>query len=487
MKPETRQDLKRASAPAPLLGRTCYGVALAGSAIRIVRARRLASGRLRQSVIQPASAAAPNALAWQQWLLDKQQPTNLVAGCVLAQESLALWLQTPLTSLAKAKQVLPALLDVQLPFPLENCYYCCAEWRRTAAGTLRALAIVARRENLKARLMAYAEQGLQPAWLDHEGLALWSQSCHEHPLAADVYRVILCLELDHLALVVGRGDCFQNAHGLLINLTNLIEASPERAGDLAGLIGRIQRIMRAELPESLPVHWMLGGAGAAQATLTTSLHQALAAEWPGPCLVHQEPETLLARALSARALTGAQPRCNLRVAELAHPLLRRRLRQRAWLTAGLFLASGLLLCALNLSERLLLKRRAVGINRSIELLAKELTQSSRIPYGQELREARKAMEQRSEQQQPFLDAFAPAALNSLAELLRAGQASGVAYENLTLQRGGFSLRGACDDWDQCAQLAASLQALGYETQLDRQEALQDAQVRFMIKGERVQL
>jgi hypothetical protein len=455
--------------------RSCYGVVLAGATPTIVRSRRTAFGGIQHAAVTPADAAA-----WQQWLLERARPDTVVVGCLPVQESLTLWLQAPFASSSKAEKVLPSLLDVQLPFPLENCRYCFADIRRMPDDATRALAVAARLENLQARLHACREAGFDPVLLDHEGLALWTQSREEYSLPTAARRVILHLDSDHVALVIGQGDCYENAHSVQAGLP---AAGADFQPFLAGLVNRLQRILRAELSDAAGLHWLASGPGARNASLLNALHQALAGEWPGARAVHLEPETFLARALGTRALTGGAFRCNLRINDLAHPLLVKKIRGRALTTAALFLAVGLLLCGINLAWKLVATQRANAIKQAVAGLTAELSPGIKMPYGQELREVQKIAAQRQEREAPFLNPFEPSLAVRLAELIRVGKEQDVGYETLTLQRAGFVLGGAADDWDQCERLAAGLRALGYTVKLERQEAGAESQVHWTIKGE----
>ncbi len=462
--------------PGEFSARACYGATGSGPSPLVVRTRRGAGGRIRHVVLTAADAAA-----WRQWLLDSVQSDAAVIGCMAVQESLTLWLQTPFASISKAKKVLPALLDVQLPFPLESCRYHFVDIRRMPDGTTHALAVAARVENIRARLDICRAQRWDPILLDHEGLALWTQSREEHPLPSDVRRIILHADLDHVTLIVGQGDRYGNAHSVQ---TGLPAAGSESQAPTAGLVGRLQRILRAEIQDTAAIHWMACGAGACNEPLIKSLHQALAGEWPGVLTIHREPEAFLARALGTRALTRGPLRCNLRSHAQAHPALLRRIRARKLTTAGLFLAVGLFLCGLNMAWRLLTAQREADLKQAVSNLAAELAPGVTIQYGQEIREAKKIAAQRLERETPFLDTFEPSLAGTLAELIRAGTAPNMTYETLTLQRQGFTLNGASDDWDQCERLTVRLRELGYAAQLERHEAVGEGQVCFSIKGEK---
>jgi hypothetical protein len=94
------------------------------------------------------------------------------------------WLTTPFASLHKARKVLPTILDIQLPFPLEECVYDFVADRKSDDGHVEALALAARHRAVAGALAQWEAHTVDPAVLDHEGLALWSQSLVEQPVSA---------------------------------------------------------------------------------------------------------------------------------------------------------------------------------------------------------------------------------------------------------------------------------------------------------------
>ena len=106
-----------------------------------------------------------------------------------------------------------------------------------------------------------------------------------------------------------------------------------------------------------------------------------------------------------------------------------------------------------------------------------------IPYGREIPEVQKAWEKQAPQTAPFLDAFTPSLAVRLAEVIKAGQASAVRFETLSLRRNSLILTGVTEDWDQCGQLEQRLKALGYTVKLERQEAVAETEVRFTVNAE----
>ena len=200
----------------PFRPRVCYGVTLSGGVVVTVRAWRTLCGTVRQAVLTPGDAAARHPSV--DGPAKSARSGGATVGCLAVQESLTLWLNSPLVSCAKAEKVLPSLLDIQLPFPLEDCVYQFVEFRRNPEGTVSALVCAVRRKAIQACLDRYQAQGADPMLLDHEGLSLWTQSLAEWPIAPRgrqaPYRVLICLANDHTTLVIGCGKRYGNAHSL---------------------------------------------------------------------------------------------------------------------------------------------------------------------------------------------------------------------------------------------------------------------------------
>ncbi|MCX6992373.1 MAG: hypothetical protein NT011_04435 [Kiritimatiellaeota bacterium] len=460
----------------PSRPRVCYGVALSGSAAVTVRAWRSSGGTVRQAVLTKGETAARRSAGG---LAESARSGDVTVGCLAVQESLTLWLNSPLVSRAKAEKVLPSLLDIQLPFPVEDCMYRFVEFRRTPEGTISALVCAARREAIQACLERYQAQGTDPMLLDHEGLALWTQSLVERPPAESrrgpaPYRVLICLADDHATLVIGCGERYGNAHSLQM------PSSPMSNDDL---VNRLQLILHADLPAGVGVQWLFCGARAGEAAVVDALYRSLTSVWPGTLTLIEKPASFLARALCVRALKRGPLRCNLRQQTFTHPAVRRAADGRARAAAVGILIAGILLAGFSLTSRLLGERRFNRIKSEIAAVAGELAPGVTIPYGREIPEVQKAWEKQVSQTAPFIDAFAPSLAVRLAEVIKAGQASDVRFETLSLRRNSLILTGVTEDWDQCGQLEQRLKALGYTVKLERQEAVAETEVRFTVNAE----
>ena len=225
----------------------CYGIDGTESRVVVVRSVR-GRGRLEQTVVLDRSGPEAGA-ALAQWAVGIQEEAEsgraVTAVAMPVAQSFTRWLQTPLTSSAKARKVLPSLLDIQLPFPLETCLYRFPCFRRTPAG-IDALAVAAPRQNIAQRLEAFRARGLDPVVLDHEGLALWAQSNQELPLERNTLRIVAYLGADRTVLVTGRDGDLVGAHSLRQGANEA--AGPDEAAGRAfadRLVLRVRQLLQA--------------------------------------------------------------------------------------------------------------------------------------------------------------------------------------------------------------------------------------------------
>jgi len=471
-----------------------YGASLSGKTLRIVRSTRAVTGRINHSTISwPLSSTSgqPPILG------NKHSP---VAGCIGIQESLTLWLDTPFTSKNKAIKVLPSMLDVQLPFPLEDCCYCFVQFRRNATRMISVLAIAARRATVQQRLDQYKAYGIDPTIIDHEGLALWQESMREKPPRSGITRVVVSLEPDHISFVIGSGNIFLNAHCLQMPDESGGEMNPEDAfqrmhrflcAELVPTRSELAMRLRnesgrgephGELQTNKPVEWVFCGSLTRQPVVVNSLHRLLSGEWPGSFMVHKSPETFLPRALSSRALAGGGALCNLRQRELTHSDVRIEHKKRSARAALLLLLAGMTICVFNLAWQIVGSLQFKDAKQEISRLTRELAPDRAIPYGREVFEAQKIVQKRMNDFAPVLHIFAQPLSTRLAEIINTGKESRLSYTRLEITRDKIIIGGTTEDWNYCERLAKRLENIGYKAEMERTEGQDDNLVHFTVKG-----
>lgn len=463
--------------------RICYGADLAGDRLVAVRCVRTRKGPRCETVFDGDPAGALPVLA-----ADLERRDVLLAACMPAQESFARWLHTPLNSEAKALRVLPSMLDIQLPFPLETCEHRAAHVRRAENRAVDILAVAARREDIRNRLEAFSRSGLDPESLDHEGLALWTQSLRETPLERGAPRIVAYVGNDHSTLAIGHGPetGFTGAHSMRLGIAGLFE-SRDPDEPCRQFAQRARQVARAQLPgilEHNPIQWLWCGPGAADPAKRARLEEHLRELGPLTFRAHDEPAAFLARALAVRALLRDSFACNLRGGSLAHPkaaLRAARLHKRAIASLA---AAGLILVAAAVAWHVVLRAGDSRLQTQLTATAQRVANLPRVPKGQEVLVVQRAIEEQAPLDEPFRTAFDAPAAALLADLTREAARLGVRLESLSVRPDSAALRGSASDWNHGDALAGVLRNAGLAADVQREDAGADERVHFSIKAAR---
>jgi hypothetical protein len=383
---------------------------------------------------------------------------DAVAACVLQRESFTKWLTAALPSPRKAERVFPSLLDVQLPFSIEDCRYALVATSPTPdrAGT-RGLVAGARHPDIEKRLAFLQTAGIDPHVLDQDGLALWSQACAERPAgtgASALYAVVY-LGTDRTTLALGKGNEFLGAHSL-------------RQADTDSVL-RLLKSYPATASE--PLFWLWTGPLAAQDAGVEKWQAGLAARRPNDTMkLARDPETFLARALATRALTAGPSRCNLRSGPFTHPFIARQAARAPYRLAIGLLVAGLMLVAVNLTWRVASQGSLSRARDNLRRLAVETTGSPRLVQpGMEVLSAQRALEAQTALMAPFTAAVERPLPAVLGEVLTAAQAEGLALETLTVNRRSLMIYGYAPQWANCERALTRLRALGAEPRAERKD------------------
>ena len=385
-------------------------------------------------------------------------------------------LRAPFASVRKAAKVWPALLDVDLPFPVESaaCFYGAP---RVENGGTAALAAALRRSDLDAFLDTCRAAGAEPTHCDAEALALWSQHLAEAPPAReDGVRALVWLGADHVLVARGRGAEFMAAH--------VLRASPlaDPPAFAALWAGRARQILAAHLAETsaaeLDLWWT--GPGAEDEARLAEWRRALPAEIACRHETHRQPASFLARALARRAADGSG--VNFRSGPDAHPAVVRaesRARRRAYLGVA---AAALLVLALNLGEAVARRGRLAAAQRELAALARSVAGEA-VPRGQETLMVERAISRRDEETKPFRIARDPAGMEAqLARVIEEAAALGVEISQLGLSPAAISLRGAAPNQAVVETFADRLEAGGWSVQSEAAGTAPDGRPQFILKG-----
>ncbi|MEI6971745.1 MAG: hypothetical protein WCL44_09535 [bacterium] len=433
--------------------RTCYSIDLAEAGPIAVRATRTRGG-VTCTGIDPADPAVRGSL----------EGSTMVAGCLAEREGFSRWLTAPFRSERKSKQVLPSMLDIQLPFPLEDCTYMFLPGGITADGKTLALAVAARTAEIRKKLDAYTRIGADPVTLDQEGIALWTQSILEIPVEKEATRVVVSLSKNFATISLGKGNQFIASHSVRQGAENIV---------------RILRTRLGTPPQAL--EWAWTGPGATPENVE-AIFPSLLQDWPGKSLYHKDPRAFLARAIATRALSAGPLRCNLRRGEFEHRAIAARKQRQHLTTSLIILAAGLILAATSLATGTLAGRRLTQAQADFSRQVDRLAGYHVAEKGEKaLAKVRKAQKARLMVNRPFDEAFEPSLVSTLVTILNVGKENNLTFTILELgkDKNTLNITGACATWNQCEKLSQRLRDLGYAVRSDRKET-SDGRIYFTI-------
>ena len=411
--------------------------------------------------------------------------STVSVGALPVAESITRRLNIPLSSPKKAEKVVPSLLDVQLPFPLEECTYTVLEKQQTDSGHIDILTLAARQDSIRNRIDLYAQSGLNPTVMDHEGLALWEYTLKQHPLGNDKTRIILFIGYDRTILVTGTDQHYLHAHTIRTGIAELFSSSEQNAQATAQFQQKARQLLQARGPINQEVEVYLAGPGAKHQDCHTLIQSMLSIFSHTRVQTFDASPTLLAEALAVRQLKANTLFFDFRSGPFEHPSRSRRNHLKFNRLLISCLVIGLLLSGLNITWQQWLKHSLKKEQLALTSLASSLTDMPphMLPKGQEVLITEREMAIKKEQITPFLDVFNESLYLVLTDILSIASDYNIVLETLSLKSTSISLKGTSPDWDHCDMLLTFVRAKGFDATLDRQDAGADERVHFSIQGE----
>jgi len=403
----------------------------------------------------------------------------VLSASMPASSAVTRWLETPFAAPGKAIRVLPSVLDVQLPFPLESCVYSFAFLEKEPGKGCRALALASRRDDVETRLAQLSDCGIDPWILDHESLALWFRAAQEKTLPPGEFRVVAHTGPTAWTLVVGQGANFLSSHTF---------RAADRDISASSIVPRIQRVLRSQCGAGeAGIDWVWAGEGIEGAPIRPEVERALAEDRKIQFRVAGNPETFLARSLAAHALSPDIKQWNLRCGDLEHPgwsKARARSRRKA---AVFGIVVGLLLISTNLGWRKALNQRGDGLQARITDLAVQLTglPAKAISKGHELHIVTSTIGDSRQTMDPFARALAPGVSDMLYHLTATASAMGLSIEEFRTEddTASFEMRGAAGSRAACESARGELARRGIEVEMTQQDAPDTDLIQYVLRGE----
>lgn len=457
-----------------------YGLDCSGGQVTVVRARR----RGRRVALETLATGLATATdpAWKTLAADlareQRQGRAILVAAVSAQDSFIRPVEAPFDSVAKARAVFPSLLDVQLPFPLEQCAYQFIRIARKPSGGVSALAAVVQGERLGRIIEEDRALGTDPEMLELEGLALWRCIAGEEAVLNGRPAVMIHLAHDRTVAVAGRGGEPVAVFSARTPWRNGGDEAPDTGKLKVRLQQFLASVRRSEDADQPTVYLAGSGARVHGAALRAALGIA-----PDKGRMLPAPETSLARSLAEGGLRPDAWSANLRQGNWQHPHLVERRRWASLRSMTWIVMAAVVVLVLAGWARGQAARHQQDMEREVARAALDLTGVAGIPRGQELAMVRELLNAPGPGEQvldPWLDG---GVYPLLARLLTTAQTQALTLETLRLHTAGALIRGAGSGWDDAAPLDALLREQGWTTELERRDtAASDGLIHFTLRA-----
>lgn len=446
-----------------------YGIELAGSEALVVRADRrgcriMERVRLGEDGLRGVARMAAREKA-------------RLAAAIPVRDSFTQWIQAPFSSVSKARKVFDSLLDLQIPFPVEDCMRAYTRTELNADRNVETLAVGAERDSLAQLLDQLQADGIDPEVVDHEGLALWDMAAEELPFDAEVPRLLIHLGVDRMVVVAGRPDRFAFARSSRI----VWDGSRLKAGEIDRISRRMLRLVAAETGEE-NAEIIICGPQAEDFDERKELSDALGLSGRCEYLELENPAAFLASALARRALGRGRRGINLRGGDMRHPAVAAAQVGRERRRALLALAAGILLCAGNIVFARMLLGEERAVQRRLQRRAREVSGMERVPRGMEVKTVREELAKRRAAERRLEGLFKPSEGALALKMTAFAARNGIRFDRIDLRDGKALIAGTASDWDSCRLLADFMEGSGYAAELERQDAGVDERVHFSIEG-----
>jgi len=455
-----------------------YGIDYAGSDCTVVRAKKRGRSISFETLVTAKQTSDPAAASVFTSIATEQQKGHaVIVSAAPTQDSIIRLLQSPFPSVAKARSVLPSLLDVQLPFPLEQCVCQFVLSPQPRGENIRATAVAIPTDRISELIDHHRLAGFDPDIIDAEAIALWRFA---RPLfatdKAPRCHAVVYMGLDRTAVVYGRGGEPSASLGARTGWRD--DTDPTA---LDKLTVRIRQFLAGAIGTSGETEpdFIVCGPRARHGMA------GLMARLDVPANRHrlvEHAESWYARALASSALLPDPWSVNLRTGSLEHPNQRQRTSEANRGRHVVLRLAAILLIAVSLGSSALIRKQHTGLQQQVQNTARELTGAPMIPRGQELFIAEQFIVSSTERYRSYRQWFEPTAYPLFARIMTAAFQAKQQLETVSVRADSILVRGSGVDWNDPDRLARPMQQDGWNVEIEREEAGRDERVHYTMRA-----
>lgn len=346
------------------------------------------------------------------------------------------WISLPLRHRKQAVEVLPSMLDVELPFPVEDCVYGIVDWRNPSQGSLEALVYTARKEDVQRRLRA--ESAEEDSHVLIPETVLWAAATQTFLSVTPKGTVWLLVRwADRLTAVVYEHGVYE------FSIAIRLDGGGPKSDH--GAVETILRRLRAHkpVPDGVSIRILGSGFSDPAALQHPFQQQGLSVDWTEL----EEPEVLSSLCLADFLAFPNAWELNVRQGELVHPDCLRysqRLEKRGFRSVVTASFLTILLCVLG---QIAGHQREISLQNTLTSRAQELAPGRRIFAGQEVLLVRRYMEESGSAWADANRALDGTLYRFLQELILSSSKAGVRVSRLWMDPKGVRIEGLAETQD----------------------------------------
>ncbi len=400
-----------------------------------------------------------------------QQPDAAIAFVLPASETLVLNVNVPLSSKKKALQVLPSMLDVQLPFPLEHCIFKVIHLEKMPDDTYRFTVVVAKRSIIEKYLKWFHNKGI-------ELQAMYSEVALSLSIAQEIYpkgekSVIINLEEASISLVVVEEDTVKASYAFKLNNT-----ISER-----DLNQWIKRIAKAENLASQCYNFVLIGKET-KSKLANEILSKLALDQKVNITTHPAAEFAITHAACSLSSSSKHNTLNFLEDEYESEKVRTLKNKMASRRLLIIASAALFLILINFFHIGLCHLKQKEIDTEIASLTQKILPETSLPKGMELFEINRKMQQHLEKTITLQEIVENYVLSVFSKVTTNLIRKNILISNLSINDQQILVTGSTANWKDCEELANLFKDQGYTVALEKKPVSTFNTQQFIMKLER---
>ena len=432
--------------------RKCYGVDIQGDSVVCIKAEKRMGKVVVSDEKLPLTEDIPVCTAVSSW------------------ESVFRIITAPFSSFRKAKKVFPTLLDVKLPFALEDCQLRFVNLERTLDKKISASVVLIRKKDLLKNIGDWNKFSINPIIVDHEGLAIWDQYMREGEIRdSPKLHIVIYAGEDRAFVVAGYGRQIQGIHAISVTLP----------------VSDIKRILRTYCNENKRNILCLLTGPIANDTRFSSLSTELSDFKSVEVKVMKDPEKFLAKSLAVRGVLKGEYKCNFREGDFVHPIVVKKNERKFYTGVISMLISGLVMLGLAFAGQLFMSKQLRSINEKIGKMLDEIAGYHVEAKGEHgVKVAKEAFLQRREKMKFLLIPFEKNNIDLLSEVISNADEAGITIDTLNIETNKIEILGSASLWDSPQLILTQIGRWGYNARIERKDAGADERIPFKITGNR---